>query len=166
MYAKRWTGATVKTRDLVKRKSNQANIEPVRLRILSESSFDSSRTSSPRDFGSLTPSTNSSSGTPMVGTPVSENPSSQLFLEWDITRQQKTQDNQTHQNVTEDFSVIHQQNVDFISKKFMKLKSSEKVPVFKYEDNNDDFQKFDLESFSANRLYNNIIDQLNTKSIG
>ena len=56
--------------------------------------------------------------------------------------------------------------VDFISKKFMKLKSSEKVPVFKYEDNNDDFQKFDLESFSANRLYNNIIDQLNTKSIG
>ena len=47
----------------------------------------------------------------------------------------------------------------------MKLKSSEKVPVFKYEDNNDDFQKFDLESFSANRLYNNIIDQLNTKSI-
>ena len=47
----------------------------------------------------------------------------------------------------------------------MKLKSNKEIPVFKYEDNNNDFQKFDLESFSANRLYNNIIDQLNTKSI-
>ena len=44
----------------------------------------------------------------MVGTPVSENPSSQLFLEWDITRQL---DNQPSQNVQEDYSVIHQQNV-------------------------------------------------------
>merc|ERR1711953_52626 len=161
MYAKRWTGATVKTRDLVKRKSNQTNIEPVRLRILSESSFDSSRTGSPRELGSLTPSTNSSSGTPLVGTPVSENPSSQLFLEWD-----KKMDKQTHESVQEDFSVIHQRNVDFISKKFMKLKSNEQIPVFKYEDNSDEFEKFDLESFSANRLYNNIIDQLNKKSVG
>ena len=47
----------------------------------------------------------------------------------------------------------------------MKLKSNKEIPVFKYEDNNNDFQKFDLESYSANRLYNNIIDQLNTKSI-
>ena len=46
----------------------------------------------------------------MVGTPVSENPSNQLFLEWDITRQL---DNQTQQNVQEDYSVIHQQNVSF-----------------------------------------------------
>ena len=46
----------------------------------------------------------------MVGTPVSENPSSQLFLEWDIS---KKMDKQTHENVQEDFSVIHQQNVRF-----------------------------------------------------
>ena len=46
----------------------------------------------------------------MVGTPVSENPSSQLFLEWDIS---KKMDKQTHENVQEDFSVIHQQNVRY-----------------------------------------------------
>ena len=46
----------------------------------------------------------------MVGTPVSENPSSQLFLEWDIS---KKMDKQTQENVHEDFSVIHQQNVRF-----------------------------------------------------
>ena len=48
----------------------------------------------------------------------------------------------------------------------MKLKSNEQIPVFKYEDSSDEFEKFDLESFSANRLYNNIIDQLNKKSVG
>jgi len=48
----------------------------------------------------------------------------------------------------------------------MKLKSNERIPVFKCEGNSDDFEKFDLESFSANRLYNNIIDQLNKKSVG
>ena len=46
----------------------------------------------------------------MVGTPVSENPSSQLFLEWDITQKM---DKETHEKVQEDFSVIHQQNVRF-----------------------------------------------------
>ena len=47
----------------------------------------------------------------------------------------------------------------------MKLKSNGQIPVFKYEDKNDDFEKFDLDTFSANRLYNNIIDQLNKKSV-
>ena len=51
----------------------------------------------------------------MVGTPVSENPSSQLFLEWDITQKM---DKETHEKVQEDFSVIHQQNVRFSAKSF------------------------------------------------
>ena len=47
--------------------------------------------------------------------------------------------------------------LDFISKKFMKLKSNERIPVFKYEDNNDEFEEIFQLRVSIIRIHHTML---------